>query len=259
MLLHFTNKQFNMLRSDTLLPVSLFISMSVAIPYLDITLSINNTIAPVTLGCAFLLFTTYGDPAPQRRSFLVMCILSAMTMVSAAFLYLIPVFILGCVQMRTFNFRTILAIIMGLVTPYWIALGSGIMSADDIEWPSISTVTLDSTTWPIVTLLGVTALTIIAGIIFTSANIMKVYSYNSRSRAFNGFFTLLLLATAILTILDFNNLTRYLPLLMAMTSYQASHYFVIHYTAPRGWIAIATFMALYWIIFIWYTWIMPLI
>lgn len=256
-LLHFTNKRFNMLRSDTLLPVTLFMSMSVAIPYLDVTLSVNNTIAPVTMCCAFLLFTTYGDTSPQRRIFLIMTILSAMAMITVTFVYLVPVFILGCMQMRTFNLRTILAIFMGLVTPWWIAIGSGLMSISDIEWPRLSAVTIDGVSWPVITLLSTSAFTIISGIIFTSANIMKVYSYNSRARAFNGFFTLLLLATVLLTIIDFNNLTRYLSLLMAMTSYQASHYFVIHRSAPRGWIVIVTFMAIYWITFIWYSWIMP--
>lgn len=258
-LLHYTNKRFNILRSDTALPVSLFLSMIVAIPYLDVTMWSGTAVAPAVMACAFMLFDTFGETSPQRTVFLIMAILSLLALFTAVYLLFIPVFILGCFQMRIMTLRTLLAIILGLITPPWIALGFGILSPGDITLPHFHTAVIDLDTMPVLTLLAVTALTVIIGFGFTAANIMKVYSYNSRSRAFNGFYTLLLLATALFTIIDFYNLASYLPLLMAMTGYQASHYFVLHSNAPRGWIGIVTLMAIYWLIFIWYTWIMPLI
>ncbi|MDE6403238.1 MAG: hypothetical protein K2K86_05465, partial [Muribaculaceae bacterium] len=105
------------------------------------------------------------------------------------------------------------------------------------------------------TLLGVSALVIITGICFTSANLIKVYSYNAQVRALNGYYTILFLATVVLTLIDFNNLISYLPLLMAMTAYQASHFFTTRNSGRHNWIGIVILMAVSWSLFAWYTWI----
>lgn len=257
LMLLLTNRRFNMLRADTALPAALFMTMLTALPPLGHTFGTDNVLAFTMTGAAYLLFTTFGDPAPRRRVFLIFTVITALAMTRIVYLYYLPVLLLGCAQMRIFSFKTLLAALLGIITPPWIVLGSGLVSIDDIEMPGLAVPMLDIDDPATITMLAVTAFTVIAGVAFTSANLIKVYSYNSLTRALNGFYSVMFLSTALLTIIDFNNLSIYLPLLMAMTSYQASHFFSIRSAMPRSWVGIVLFMAVYWGTYIWYTWFLP--
>ncbi len=250
-----TNKSFNMLRSDTALPAALFSVFMLTLPSLAVSPGIGLLLAVVMTGSAYLLFSTYGDPSPRRRIFLLFAILSAFSLISQAFIFYLPILFLGCVQMRTFNLKTIVASLIGIITPPWILIGSQLVDFKDVWHLDFGAPSIEyELTARSITQLSVSAFFIIMGITFTCANLMKVYSYNAKTRSFNGYYTLLLLATIVLTAIDFNNLTNYLPLLMAMVAYQASHFFVSHNTGKRSWIGIAVLMAICWAIFIWYTW-----
>jgi len=254
LVIQLTNKRFNILRADTALPAALFMTMLLALPPLGCTLGVGNILALTMTGGAYLLFTTYNDPSARRRVFLLFTFVTALAMTRIVYVYYLPVLLLGCAQMRVLNFKTLLAALLGIITPPWIVLGSGLISCRDIEMPGLSVPSLDIYSPETITMMSVTAFSITAGIAFMSANLLKVYSYNSRTRAMNGFYTVLFLATALFTIIDFNNLSLYLPLLMAMVSYQASHFFSIRASSPRSWIGIVLFMAVYWGTYIWYTW-----
>ena len=49
-----------------------------------------------------------------------------------------------------------------------------------------------------------TGFTLVAGMAFMMLNLLKILSYNSRTRAFNGFINVLWIATALFTVLNFN-------------------------------------------------------
>ena len=50
------------------------------------------------------------------------------------------VFLLACVQMQVFNGRTLVAALIGIITPWWILLGFGIISPADIHLPVITSI-----------------------------------------------------------------------------------------------------------------------
>lgn len=257
LVLQLTNRRFNMFRADTSLPAALFLTMLAALPPAGNTFGTGNILALTMTASAYLLFTTYADPMTRRRVFLMFAVVTALAMTSIVYLYYIPVLLIGCIQMRIFSLKTVLAALLGIITPPWIALGSGLVSLDSIEMPEFSTPMLNLESPATVMLLAVAAVTIIAGVAFTCANLIKVYSYNSQTRAMNGFYTIMFLATTLLTIIDFNNLPLYVPLLMAMAACQASHFFVVRATMPRSWVGIAVLIAVYWGAYILYTWFIP--
>lgn len=251
-----TNKQYNMLRSDTALPAALFMTMLTALPTLATSFTAGMPLALIMTAAAYLLFMTFGDSLPERKIFLLFTLLSALALTSVVYLYYLPIVLLGCVQMRIFSLKTLLAALIGIITPPWIVLGLGIVDINDIELPHLSSPSIDVSDPSTLTLLAVTTIVIIAGTGFMCANVLKVYSYNSRTRAFNGYYTLLFLASVLLSIIDFNNLAVYLPLLMAMTAYQASLMFGLRISAAHSWIGIVAFMALCWTSYVWCTWIL---
>lgn len=252
--LQLVNKQFNLVRYDTALAPAMFMTMVMSLPALGCSFGAGGVLALAMIAGSFMLFSAYADPGARRRVFLLFCIVSALGMTRVVYLYYLPVMFVGCAQMRQFNLKTILAAILGVVTPPWIIIGSGLVSPDDIEMPGLSVPSLQVDSPVAITMLAVTAFTIVMGVAFTSANLIRVYSYNSKTRAMNGYYSILFLATVLLTLIDFNNLSLYLPLLMAMTGYQACHFWAIRSSSPRGWIGIVMFMAVYWGTYIWYTW-----
>lgn len=250
----YLTKRFNTMRSMSDLSIGLAAFMTGAVPSVAGQLCGGTLLCVTVISCCILLMSTYGDPYRRQRVFLLFFIVATLSFTQYAFIFYIPVFIVGCIQMRIFNFKTLLAAGIGMITPPWILFGSGILRFSEIELPQFTsalTATDDREAIPILVTAGVT---ILAGIGFTAANLVKVIAYNSRTRSFNGLLSLLLITTAILVIIDFNNMSAYLPLLYCMTAYQAAHFFSIR-RRTRSYIGILVIIVAYTLIYIWNLWI----
>ena len=255
--LRLLNKAFNPLRSDTALTSALVLTLFSALPPVATSFYPGLLLAAVMMGVSLLLFTTFGRPrAGRRRVFLMFTVLSGLGFLSPCFLYYIPLLLVGCIQMRTFSLKTLLAAILGVLTPPWILIGSGWLSIDALHFPKFEIPALEVGNPFSITLLAVAALSILTALMFLGANLIKVLAYNSQSRAMNGFYSIPLLGSVLLTILDFNNLIIYVPIIMAMTAYQASHFFAQH-RFPLSWIGIAVFLLACWGANIWYSLFLP--
>ena len=92
-------------------------------------------IAVVVLLSLIPLYTTFQDSERTRRVFLSFCIVSAGALVDiTCAAYLIALFV-GCFQMRCITLRTMLAAVLGIITPWWIAWGTGALSVAAIRLP----------------------------------------------------------------------------------------------------------------------------
>ena len=250
----YINRTFNVLRSLTSLVATMFLAMQVALPSLLGQFYGGSLLVLNVMLCVGALFSVFSDNRGQRRVFLIFCMLGAESLTQIACLFYVPVFMLGCAQMRIFSLRTFLAALLGLITPACIVLGFGIVEPQTLlQTPQTSFLTpawsmFDSA--DMVQALVTTGITIVLGIIFMVANLLKILSYNSRVRAFNGFLTLLFCATAIFTILNFNNFTSYIPLLNVLVAYQIAHFFTYR-RQRRTYIPLLLIMAGYIALFVW--------
>ena len=250
----YINRTFNVLRSLTSLVATMFLAMQVALPSLLGQFYGGSLLVLNVMLCVGALFSVFSDNRGQRRVFLIFCMLGAEALTQIACLFYVPVFLLGCAQMRIFSLRTFLAALLGLITPAWIVLGFGIVEPQTLlQTPQTSFLTpawsmFDSA--DMVQALVTTGITIVLGIIFMVANLLKILSYNSRVRAFNGFLTLLFCATAIFTILNFNNITSYNKLLNLLVDYQIEQFFT-NSRQRRTYIPLLLIMAGYIALFVW--------
>lgn len=220
------NRTFRLMQSITWIFTGLFFFMQLAQPGALIHFYCGSFVALTVLSLTALLFSTFTSPRLTRTTFLIFLLLAIASFATFNLIFFIPVFLLGMLQMKTADLRNILAAAMGCITPLWILLGTGTLTIDDLQLPSDSIAvasTVNHTAY--VATLSATAFTGALGIIFTFANFIKVMSYNSARRAFNGFMTLLFLATLILIVADLHSLTVYTPLLNAVVAYQAGHFF----------------------------------
>lgn len=227
-LLIWMNKTFNILRSLTSLGATLFFFMVCGMPGLAAHFYGGTLLTLVAVLCMILLFTTYGTLDQQRHTFLVFMLLTLCGFFQISFLLYIPVFLVGCMQMRTTTLRTFIAAFLGIVTPAWILFGFGIVRPDMLHWPDMVMVwdVLDAE--DMVKVLVEVGFVLICGISFMMANLLRILSYNSRVRAYNGFINLLWIATALFTVLNFNDFAFYFILLNLLTACQAAHFFSYH-------------------------------
>lgn len=250
MLTVYINRVFNVLRSLTSLVATMFVVMQIALPSVLGQFYGGTMLTPVVLLCVLLLFSIFGEGRGQRRVFLIFFILGTAAFTQVAYLFYVPVFLLGCVQMRIMSLRTFLASVLGLITPAWILFGFGLIDPRSLSWPEMAVAWSLFDTRDMVQALVTVGFTMIIGIVFTVANILKILSYNSRVRAFNGFLTMLFVFTVIFTIVNFNAFTFYIPLLNVLVAYQVGHFFTYR-RHRRSYIAILLLMAVYVALYVW--------
>ncbi len=244
MVLIWINRTFNTMRSLTAMGATLFYVMECAMPGLTAHFYGGTLLALVALVCIVLLFSVYGLHDKQRRIYLIFFLLALGSFFQVAFLLFVPVFLLGCVQMRVFSLRTFLAALLGLITPPWILFGFGIVRPDMVHWPRMVMVWNLFDTDEMVKALVETGFTLLCGVSFMVANLLKILSYNSRVRAYNGFINVLWIATAVYTMVNFNDFTFYIPLLYIFTAYQAAHFFTYHRNR-RSYLPVLLLIAVY--------------
>lgn len=224
-LIIYVNRAFNVFRSLTSLVAGLFFIMQTSLPSVMDRFYGGDLMGVMMMICVVLLFSSWSDGACQRRIFLIFFLIALAGFTDLSYLLYLPVFLVGCVQMRVFDLRTFLAAGMGVITPPWILFGFGLVDPGVLHWPELVVAWSMFSDPDVVTALVVTGFTLVIGVGFTVANLLKILSYNSRVRAFNGFLTLLLFATGLFSILNFNNFAFYIPLLNCLTAYQIAHFF----------------------------------
>lgn len=240
---------YNVLRSMTWLHVGLFSLMQAATPGLDVQIYTGSVMLPVVEVCVLLLLGTYRQPRASGPIFLIFCLLSFFAATQYCYIVYMLVFLMGCAQMQVFNGRTLVAALIGVVTPWWIMLGFGIITLADIHLPSFAGVftLIDfSDTFMLLSTVGLTALLIVLSLVL---NVFRTIAYNARARAVNGVFTVLSLVTLLACCVDYHNLISYIPLLNFCAALQVSHYFATH-RAEKSCFAILPVMVAYIAIYI---------
>ena len=216
---------FNPFRALTTLPASFFLIMMLSVPELTDQLTTGTVLAAVLTCCVPLLWSAFAEELRLRHIFLLFAILSFFTMTQYCFAVYIPAFFIGCIQMKLFSLRTIIACIVGICTPWWIALGVSLFVATDFHWPEISNIFSVINTESTVNLVFVsvtTSLLLIAGWL---ATFMNTITLNIKLRSFNGSLSILAVFTLLAIGIDYTNAIAYLPALMLLTSYQLAYFF----------------------------------
>lgn len=244
------DRTFNILRSPSRMDVGLFTFAACATSG-ALGFSMTGCILCVTvLLCLMIMYTTYCRVNATRRVFLVFCFLSAGSMLQYSFAAFIPVMLLGCRQMRCLTFRSVLAAIIGIVTPYWILWGFGVIAVDDlllpqIVWPSPSV--FAAFTVPQLISVFIAVLTALLAMVY---NLVQMLGRNARTRAFNGILASLTFWTVLMTVFDFGHALSFMPLLCAFAAMQLTLFFVTNQN-KRSYIAVLLFVVVLVVVCIW--------
>ncbi len=253
-MLRLINKQFNIMRRESSLGATVIVALAASVPWVATTIWQGWMLPGVLIAASYLLFSTYGALYPTRTVYLIFTLTTASAFIVPQALYFLPVLLIGCIQMRVLSLRTVVAALLGIVTPAWIAVGFGLCKPDGLPLPTPEfSGEIYSSVWNDLRLPVSVGTIALAGLTAMGANLYKLLSYNAVTRATNGFLTLLFLATLLLIGIDIDNMTIYLPLLITLAGYQVTLFFVTRHT-DRSWIGIAAVIAIFWGLYLWNLW-----
>lgn len=242
------NKVHNVMRSMTSVYIAFFCMMQLATPELMTQFYTGTILAIVVPLCMLLIFGCYRNPGATRTVFLNSLLLSFFTATQYCYAFYIPAMFIGFAQMGIFNRRTLAASFMGLLTPWVIMLGFGIVRPEDLHMPEFVSVLSIADIEDIFLMLiaiGFTAILTFGCYIFM---LLRTIAYNARARAINGSFLIVTLVTTIAICVDFHNMISYVPMLNFCAAMEVTHFFSVH-RAEKSFIAIFSLFTLYAVLF----------
>lgn len=219
------DKGYNLMRSLTSLWGTGFVLLLLPVPLLAGQFYGGTLLCGAMILIMALMFSTYAQSHPQRRIFLMFFILSVCMLFQYAFMFYMLISLAGLAQMRVMNLKSLTAAAIGIITPPWILIGSGIVSADAIHWPQFVNTLSELDKPEMIQMFCAVGVTIVGGIVFLSLNLLKILSYNAKMRACNGFISLVMCCTILLIFIDWINFWIYVPLLCMSVAFQISMYF----------------------------------
>lgn len=245
------NRSYNLLRTLSLTFGAFFLAMLGALPMAMGQFYGGTLLVIVILAALSVIFATFNDPSATRRVFLAFFLVAAGALTQYGFVVYLPILLVGCGQMRVFRLRSFLAAVVGIVTPLWLAWGFGLIDFSDFAKPRFDSVFKAMSTRETVHFLTTEAVTIVLMLTLTALNMIKIYSYNLRTRAMNGLLIVISVATALFSAIDFTNMPFYYPLLCCCTAFQLGHYMRIRADRRSCYIMLLGVMVVYTGLYIW--------
>ena len=224
------NKVYTFVRSMTHLFVSAFFLLQLAHPSGLVAFNAGTLLSLVTSLLVLPLFASYQDKHAQRSIFLIFAVVATGCMFHYGFLVLLPAFLLCFLNMGALNLKGVLAMLFGLVSPFWIVLGLGIVSPSAFVMPSVNGIWNLSFTPQTNILLTLAVLTAIIGLVLAVLNLMTIMNYRMQTRVYNAFFVFVLVMAVIALCIDYSDVAVFLPLLNLMVGVQMAHAHTLHTT-----------------------------
>ncbi len=237
------NKAYTFIREVTFIYGSTFLALQLACPFATTQFSTGTGLCLLTLIVQHLMFSTYQlKQVSQQRVFLVFFLVAVCSLFQYAFLALVVPFFIGFLQMRAINFRGVLAAVFGLITPFWLAIGLGLVDPASAMPPVYgqALMVLSARQIPVI-LIGL-AIVGVFTFAFIVINVMKIMSYRLQLRVYNSFYLVLALFAILMMAIDYRNFFVYLALINYCFAIQVAQAYTIHANVSRRYIFMVLFV-----------------
>lgn len=227
--LNLFNKAYNFINTtDPILPTA-FILLCALNPWIDALLSSSVIMAGANLLCLIILFGCYESRNATREIFVVGTIIALGSMFQYAFVGLIIAYLLIFMTLRIFSFKSFIAFIMGLISPYWIGVGFGLIPIEAFSLPTFTNMFEDFAPRQAL-LAGVLnfGVTCLLTIIILFYNSVMLYAGNTRRRRFNTSIIILGLTCMVCVACDSQNMPVYMATIYMAFSVVLANLFALH-------------------------------
>lgn len=244
-------RSFNFIPTLTKIHASLFLVIAGANPLLSGMTGISSLLALANVTSLFLLFSRYGKGNGRDVMFYIGMIFSAGSFLDYSFLPMIPAYALSALVLKIFGFRELLAVLLGIATPWWILAG---FTFPEVPFPQLPDFTFSSTLLSSssgIIQIVMTGICALAGIMFFLSNSISMLSAGTAVRDMNralaipGAMTLIMLLTGI------TGFAPYLASLCMFTAFEAGYFCATHHktSASVWWLTLLTYLTLFIFIF----------
>ena len=224
-LLTYIATHFQLVKEKTLLPLLFFLLFQLLTPALVNQFEPTHILCLVAFTLVGTLYAGYQEKHATEKGFIIAFILSTVSLVEAHILYLLPILVVGIIQIQAASLRTFAAMVVGLITPYWIIWGLGLVELSQFDFSTLAIPlqlpTIDARLLPI-------AVVVMIGLITGIGNLYNAFNEKIYTRATNGFINLLSSYITILLVIDNAHFIQYLPILNGCVALQACYYFSSH-------------------------------
>lgn len=227
-LLWFCNKEFSFVQGNDTVLMGMFLVMAASNTWLIESLSAAGIMAFANLICILILFGCYRKRNATQEMFLIATILALGSMIQYCFIFMLPVYIIGAIILKCFNFKCLVAMILGIIAPYWIGVGFGLIPVDSFRMPEFTNIFESNlSSGSLFIMLVNVALTVVIGFFLALNNMVRLYAGNTQRYLYNTVFNVLGIISVICLILDFNNFFIYIDTIYVVCAVQLANLFAL--------------------------------
>lgn len=224
LILYLLNRGFNFVRTTEPALPAIFLLLTCSTPWCSQGLNTSTILCLVYVVSLGVIFNTYSVKNATQQLFVIGAIIGLGSMFQYAFVPMMFIVILWALFMKVFRLKEILAFFIGILCPYWIALGLGLIEFSDFRFPSIVPLfDNDHNHSDIILLIAQVGLAAAFGFILWIANSMKLYAGNSKVNAMNLCIASTGVAAIICMLVDYENLPAYIMILYMAVAVQLSN------------------------------------
>ncbi len=227
---YFLNKTYSFIpgSSYTVLP-GMYMLMTAANPWISGLLTSSTLLALANVLALAVMFSCYRQRNSTQEIFAVATVLSLGTMVQYSFLFFIPAYIIIGLLMKCFHFKEAGAFLLGLIAPYWVGVGLGLIPLENFRMPTFTNLfdgyaTQGDLLVGLITIAG----TGLIGLVLGLNNWVKLYAGNTHRRLCNGALNVIGVVCILCIIFDSNNMLAYLSTFYLLVAVQLANVFALH-------------------------------
>lgn len=241
----FLNKEFTLVKGIDRLTLLAFLVLVGSNPFCTDHLTTGSILLTVTVLCLAILFGASHERNCTHQIFVIYTFLAVGSMFQYAFVPMMVVFLVSAIIMKTMRTKEVMAMILGIIAPYWVGIGLGLLPIESFHLPEVSFLFRDfSPSVRMITLLVNISFSILLAVILCVSNSMVIFAGNKETRARNNVISLLIFTTAAFVVFNFNNMDAYLPTFYFALAVQVGNLFAYH-NLPWRRTLLWTFASLY--------------
>lgn len=222
------NKEFSFVQGNDTVLMGMFLVMAASNFWLSGTITASGMMAFANLICIFILFGCYRKHNATQELFIIATILAIGSMIQYGFIFMLPAYIIGAILLKCFNFRCLVAMGMGLLAPYWIGIGFGLLPLDSFRMPEFTNIFQTGLSGGSLFIMLVNvAVSVVMGLFLALNNTVRLYAGNTQRYLYNVVLNVLGIVSVICLILDFGNLFVYIDTIYIVSALQLANLFAL--------------------------------
>lgn len=226
----FCNKHFNFVQGNGLTLPIVLMTLLAGNPFISrVFCSSTLLLGAVTL-CLWILFGTWEKRNATQDYFTVATIMSLGSMMQYAFIPMTAAMIAAGALLKSLRLKETLAFLLGLVAPYWVAVGLGLVPLTAFHLPTLDNIfhAGPAASPDFFLMLAGTGLLFVFCALLNATDAVRLYAGNSRIRCMNSAISSIGYVAALCMLLDYNNLLAYAGILYLWMAVQAGNLFALH-------------------------------